>query len=194
MSEVYEVGTRTFVGYISDFDKQIANLKVGDLQDQLVINGQNYVPGGMIPFPGGSPDPSLIVYGISDSTTPNLILTTFSCGGSVLADQPSCPIRIRLTLYNFDNPDQSQVFTQINGDRMVTASFAAGNEQVLWAVTDQGLVQLDTRSGNLTVIDSRITSDWAPFASFSPDRHWLAVINVDSGRQIYIAKLPTVIP
>ncbi len=195
LSEVYEIGTPTLVGYISGFDKQLANLKIATQADQLIVNGQNYVPGGVVPFPGGSPDPGSIVFAISDSTTLRHILTTVSCGGSVLSDQPSCPVRIRLAVYDFDNPNQSQVFTQINGDLMGSASFSAESEQVLWAVTDQGLVQLDTRSGKLAVIDSRLTTDWARYANFSPDRRWLAVINVDDQYgtlHLYVAKLPTI--
>jgi len=195
MSTVYEIGTRAFVGYVSGFSQQLINIKVTDnIEDNLLIGVQNYVLGGALLAPDTF-IPNFSMYGISDQTTPRLILTSFSCGNSVIGSkQPTCNQRISLATYNFDSPTQTHIIGQINGDKMLSASFSAGSESIIWAITDQGLVQINVSSSKLTVIDAKLSIDWAYLASFSPDRKWLAVMNTDSVNRIYVAKLPLAIP
>lgn len=126
-------------------------------------------------------------------------LMNFHAGTQIYVDVAASGERILLReqfegfetgLYVWDTtvPHEPQQFAAsdsplIFADEIVTgAAFMPDNEDMIIAVTDEGIVSFSISDGDLEVLNSSIHSGWVAWSYFSPDAEYIAIIpRVDRG-------------
>ncbi len=170
----------TFGGYVTGFQTDLTSLTVKPLMDFSLNN---------ISYEVYNPSANLALYGVAANQS--FILTDLTKTPQQNTDDPE----IRLALVNVDSPGQTHIFPQLDATHIPAASFSASSENILWVITENGLVIFDVTTGKEIVVDPVVNSEWAHTASFSPDRTMLAVIHQrfdSSNPEIYVGKLPLI--
>lgn len=108
----------------------------------------------------------------SDGKTALMLIADFTDAGKLLPKK----LPLFLILWNAEKPESSQFIEGIDGQDVIAASFAPGNESKLLYVNDVGLLEYDLRTGQTTVLDTRLAAQPPSIARFSPDGRWVALV------------------
>lgn len=102
--------------------------------------------------------------------------------------------RSNLVLWNVDQPRQSQVI--IEGDEsthFASAGFVNGDKHILY-LSNTGLWQYTLETGETRLLDASINGDWVNEAWFSPDGHWMALLDREAPSNVrsslYVLPVP----
>jgi hypothetical protein len=147
----------TFNFYVSDYSTDISNTIVRHL-DVLSLNNRDYAVNA--------------VYDLSADGNHVLLRVVFSDPDTTY----------KLYLYDSQYPANDQLIDKVDANNVIAGSFAPNDETKLWLFTEQGVIQFDLVTEEITILDNTLTAVDAinvppdSPALFSPDGRYLATL------------------
>ncbi|MGB1289102.1 MAG: hypothetical protein ACPG7F_21390, partial [Aggregatilineales bacterium] len=119
--------------------------------------------------------------------------TALSSNGNVLLFVGGFQYPLSITIADLTGKNERINLVLYKTDTIVKGITFSEDNQRAFFIDGTGLQQIDLESGEVTVLDARINTEWVSRAYFSPNGRHVAILggmNVDGGQWVYVLDVP----